>query len=181
MLRTILASTALFMAVPALAQAAPSSFHPGPVIADYGPIADVEVSAPLPADASFKVAFDLMDAGTADAPNRGLVSLARFLNMHVAAGVPEANLRLAVVVHGPAGVDLTQDAFYGAQHDGAANPNADLIAQLQAHGVRVILCGQSAAASGIARADLLPGVEMALSAMTAHALLQQDGYTLNPF
>jgi len=29
--------------------------------------------------------------------------------------------------------------------------------------------------------DLLPNVEMALSAMTAHALLQQDGYTLNPF
>ena len=29
--------------------------------------------------------------------------------------------------------------------------------------------------------DLLPGVEMSLSAMTAHALLQQDGYTLNPF
>jgi hypothetical protein len=29
--------------------------------------------------------------------------------------------------------------------------------------------------------DLLPGVEMALSAMTAHALLQQQGYTFNPF
>jgi len=28
---------------------------------------------------------------------------------------------------------------------------------------------------------LLPGVEMALSAMTAHAILQQEGYTLNPF
>ena len=29
--------------------------------------------------------------------------------------------------------------------------------------------------------DLLPGVELALSAMTMHALLQQKGYTLNPF
>jgi hypothetical protein len=28
---------------------------------------------------------------------------------------------------------------------------------------------------------ILPGVEMALSAMTAHALLLQQGYTLNPF
>jgi len=28
---------------------------------------------------------------------------------------------------------------------------------------------------------LAPGVEMTLSAMTAHALLQQDGYTMNPF
>ena len=29
--------------------------------------------------------------------------------------------------------------------------------------------------------DMLPGVEMALSAMTAHAVLQQAGYRLNPF
>jgi intracellular sulfur oxidation DsrE/DsrF family protein len=48
--------------------------------------------------------------------------------------------------------------------------------------VRIILCGQSAAGLGLDEtADLLPGVEVALSAMTAHALLQQDGYTVNPF
>ena len=29
--------------------------------------------------------------------------------------------------------------------------------------------------------DLLSGVEVALSAMTAHAQLQADGYTINPF
>jgi hypothetical protein len=33
----------------------------------------------------------------------------------------------------------------------------------------------------VATDDLLPGVEMALSAMTAHALLQNSGFTLNPF
>ena len=181
MIRPLLALAALAVATPAAAQDAPSPFHPGPLIADYGQIADVDMTSPLPADAAFKVAFDVSAEGKPDAPNRGFDSLARFLNMHVAAGVPEANLKLAVVVHGPAGVDLTNDPFYGARHDGAANPNADLIAQLQAHGVRVILCGQSAAAVGIARGDLLPGVEMALSAMTAHALLQQEGYTLNPF
>ncbi len=181
MIRFPLALAALALAVPVSAQEPHAPFHPGPLIADYGPIADVDVSDPLPTHASFKVAFDLAAAGKPDAPNRGLVSLARFLNMHVAAGVPAERIGLAVVVHGPAGVDLTKDAFYGARHEGAANPNADLIAQLQEHGVRVILCGQSAAASGIARDDLLPGVEMALSAMTAHALLQQDGYTLNPF
>lgn len=48
-------------------------------------------------------------------------------------------------------------------------------------GVRIIVCGQSAAHYEVATGELLPGVEMALSAMTAHALLQQEGYTLNPF
>ena len=43
------------------------------------------------------------------------------------------------------------------------------------------VCGQSAAYYGVATDDLLPGVEMALSAMTAHALLQQQDYSINPF
>jgi len=33
----------------------------------------------------------------------------------------------------------------------------------------------------VGKDDLLPGVERVLSAMTLHALLQQQGYTLNPF
>ena len=58
---------------------------------------------------------------------------------------------------------------------------AERIEALLAEDVRFILCGQSAAALGIQRQSLAPGVQMALSAMTAHALLQQQGYTLNPF
>ncbi len=174
-----LASLMCLTTMPAAAQDVSSPFHPGMVIPDYGAIADVDDA--LPGDTSFKVAFDLAAVGGPGEANRGLVSLARFLNMHVAAGIPEDRIALAVIVHGPAGIDLTTDEFYAARHDGAANPNADLIAKLQLHGVRVILCGQSAAGLGVTRADLLPGVEMALSAMTAHALLQQQGYTLNPF
>jgi intracellular sulfur oxidation DsrE/DsrF family protein len=47
--------------------------------------------------------------------------------------------------------------------------------------VRIIVCGQKAAYYNVTSDDLLPGVKMALPAMTAHALLQQQGYTLNPF
>jgi len=47
--------------------------------------------------------------------------------------------------------------------------------------VKVYLCGQSAAYYDVKNTDLYKGVDMALSAMTAHALLQQQGYSLNPF
>jgi intracellular sulfur oxidation DsrE/DsrF family protein len=47
--------------------------------------------------------------------------------------------------------------------------------------VRIVLCGQAAAAYEIDIKQLVEGVEIELSAMTAHALLQQDGYTINPF
>lgn len=44
-----------------------------------------------------------------------------------------------------------------------------------------MLCGQSAAYYQVQNADLVPGVQMALSAMTAHAVLAREGYSLNPF
>ena len=147
------------------------------MIADYGPIAPVEGHTPIPSDARFKVAFDTAAPG-GKGLNRTLESAARFLNMHVATGVPVDRMRLAVVVHGLAVRDVTT---VGGGGDGAANPNAPLVAALLARGTRIIVCGQSAAGLGVGKGDLLPGVELSLSAMTAHALLQQDGYTLNPF
>jgi len=101
--------------------------------------------------------------------------------MHAKAGVPEKNMKLAVVFHSKGSFDLTRDEFYGRQYDEASNANAEIIKALTDKNVRIILCGQTAAYYGIKNEDLLPGVEMALSAMTAHALLQQEGYTLNPF
>lgn len=159
-----------------LAHADQSRFGPGPVIAEYGRIAPVRGAEPIPPNTHFKVVFDVSAAGPEDGVNRQLESAARFLNLHVAAGVPEANIELAIVVHGAAARDLTVEP-----RAGAANPNAGLIAALIEHGVKIYLCGQTAAAYDIDQEDLLPGVRLSLSAMTAHALLQQQGYTLNPF
>lgn len=163
------------------AHAGPEAFHEGPAIADYGRIAEVDNEFPITEGTHFRVVFDLADQGEPGEINRGLDSLARFINMHVAAGVPEDHIDLAVVVHGSATHDMTSDQFYGSVHAGAANANADLISILAEHGVRIYVCGQSAAYNDVTNADLLPGVTMALSAMTAHAQLQQEGYTLNPF
>jgi hypothetical protein len=47
--------------------------------------------------------------------------------------------------------------------------------------VDIQLRGQSAAAHGVGREELIPVVRMALSAMTAHRLLRQRGFTIDPF
>ena len=172
--------------LPLLALAQPASaqmenFKPGPVFEKFGPTAPVQTSEPVAKDSVFKISFDVAKAADPDKINRTIESAARFINMHVAAGVPEENIHLAVVVHGGASLDLTNQEFFAAHKDGAGNASAAAIAQLQDHGVTFHLCGQSAAAHGITNADLLPGVRMALSAMTAHALLQQQGFTINPF
>ena len=165
---------------PASALAGPDDFGPRPLIEEFGQIAPVDVDMPIPVGTEFRVAFDLVDQAEAGSLNRGLISAARFLNMHVANGVPAENLHLAVVVHGGAVQDVTNNAHYFSM-TGENSANTALIDALRAHGVAVYVCGQSAAYYDVSNDDLHTGVNMALSAMTAHALLQQDGYTLNPF
>lgn len=172
-LRSAAFLAALLLAPVAYAEDSP--FSNGPVIANYGPVANVEGAAPIPAHTRFKVVFDVSEGAEPGAVNHGLESAARFLNMHARAGVRPGNIRLAIVVRGSA----TRDVAVHPRPD-EDNANAALIADLIAHNVDIYVCGQSAAHFGVAAGDLLPNVRLALSAMTAQALLQQQGYTLNP-
>ena len=180
---SILVAAAAMIAAPLAAEQPPlrPSFHSGSVITDFGPIANIEGAEALSKDAQFSVAFDVAAAANPGEFNRTFESAARFINMHVEAGVPAKNIKLAIVVHGGAAFDVTNAALYAAKNPDEINANAPLIAELQKHGVEFYLCGQSAAAQNVSKSDLLPGVKLPLSAMTAHALLQQKGYTLNPF
>lgn len=157
------------------AHAGPEDFAAGPIINGYGKFAPLEDDR-ITSQSQFKVAFDIATAAEPGQVNRGIDSAARFLNMHAAAGVPLENIKLAIVVHGPAASDLL-----ATRDDGSENPNAPLIMALIDAGVTIELCGQTAAMKDIETDSLVPGVTVSLSAMTAHALLQQGGYTINPF
>lgn len=179
-MRISFSAVILAFATPAAAQDM-SAFTTGPVFKTFGPHAPVEGIAQVPADTEFAHSFDVAKPGEEGQRNRGFESAARFINMHVAAGVPEDNIRVAVVVHGPAVLDLLSAEGWSAHGKAGDNPNAAMVREMLDHGVQFIVCGQSAAAQGVKASELMPGVEMGLSAMTAHALLQQRGYTLNPF
>ena len=171
--RAVLAMLALLFTAPLAAQAPDmSAFAPGPVFADFGPHAPVEGVEEFLGDSEFRIAFDVSTQADEGTRNHGFESAARFINMHADHRVDPANIDIAVVVHGKAVFDLTT-------RDG--NGSAVMVREMLDHGVRFIVCGQSAAAYGVTQADLIGGVELHLSAMTAHAQLQQRGYTLNPF
>ncbi len=170
----------LLLAIAAPAAAAPEDFHAGTAIPAFGKVASVASDMQLPTNAVWKHSFDVSE-GKRGELNRGLESAARFVNMMVEASVPMGRLKVAIVVHGPPVLDVTNAARYAAQYGKANNPNAKLVAALLAAGVDIWVCGQSAAAQDVVKADLQPGVKMALSAITAHAELQRQGYSLNPF
>jgi intracellular sulfur oxidation DsrE/DsrF family protein len=156
------------------------AFSNGTQIKDFGKIAQVDSDTQLDKDHKFNVVFDLGKQGDNDAVNRSIDSLARFINMHVQAGIKAENINLALVVHGKAAYDLLNNESY-EQEFLVSNPNAKLLKDLLGNRVDIYLCGQTAAYYSIRNENLYSGVKMALSAMTAHALLQQQGYTLNPF
>ena len=154
----------------------------GPVIKSFGPVYDVPAGSwNLKQDTQYKVSMDV--SATADFSgdlNRRLESAARFLNLHARNGISAENIEFVIVVHGSAGKDLLKDAAYEARFD-EANPNTPMLASLHAAGVKIYLCGQTAAHRGFAVEDLNPAVSLALSAMTAHVRLQSEGFTLIPF
>lgn len=154
----------------------------GPVIRTAGAVFEVrDPDFATPVDRDYKLAFEMSQP--AESPgelNVVLNSIARYLNMHAQAGVPAARVAAAVVVHGGAGWEVLGDEGYRARY-GVDNPNLPLIQELLGAGVQVILCGQTAASRGIPRDGLVDGVQVALSAMTAFLVLQDEGYRVNPW
>jgi len=165
------------LASPSAAQS--GKFSQGPIINGFGAVAKVDPDLPLPENLDFKVVFDVK-GGSPGEKNNNLDSVARFMNMLGANGVPASRIHPAVVVHNKALWDVTTDARY-TQQNGIANPNADLVRQLLAKGVPIYVCGQTLVQSNVSKSELIPGVKVALSAMHAHAILNRQGYSLNPF
>ncbi|MGF1607333.1 MAG: DsrE family protein [Rhodothalassiaceae bacterium] len=177
--RPLLLACALSLLGPAAGAQTPSGFTTGPVIKAFGPAVAIPAAEPLPEDFRLKVRFDITEAAEPGQINRKLETAARVFNMHARAGLDPEHIDLALVIHGPAVLEMTQDLY--AQRNGVDNANAALIAALAEQKVRIIVCGQSAAAQGVDASDLLPQAALSLSAITAHALLDDQGYSLNPF
>jgi len=174
--------TLLALSANPVGAADPDPAHKGPVIDQFGPVYDVDSpDFVTPTNMTYRAVFDVAQSPeAADQLNPRVESLARFLNMQARAGLKPGQVKLALVVHGAASKDMLSNAAYKSRL-GVDNPNAPLLAALQSKGVRVILCGQTAAYRGYSRQELAPGVEIALSAMTALVVLQSEGYELIAF
>ena len=157
--------------------------HPtkGPVTGSFGPVYQVdEPDFPTRTDVTYQAVFDVGAVPREGAVNPKIETLARFLNMHAQAGVKREDMRLALVLHGAAGRAALGNAAY-RERFGTDNPDLPLLVALHETGVRIYLCGQTAAYRGFARDEMAEPVELALSAMTVLVTLQSEGYALIAF
>jgi len=147
-----------------------------PHVENYGGIVRIPDAAEPPRR-GIKIVFDITADSKPEELNKGLESVARYLNLNAEAGFKPTDGTLALVLHGAATkVGLSDEAY--AKHTAAAkNPNSDLIHELKAHGVEIFVCGQSLARNRFASAEVAREVFVAVSAMTVNANKQQDGYS----
>lgn len=171
------------LASPAAAQAAPgANITPnGPVIRSAGMSALVESPTfTAPADHEYRVVWEI-NQGNDSTQSAQLGTLARFYNLHARHGVPLAKLHAAAVVHGTGWIALLNDEAFARRYPGKTNPSRELVQELLAAGAQLAVCGQTAAFRGVRQEELLPGVKLAPSAMTALSIFYAQGYHLQPW
>lgn len=161
----------------------PGRQESGPVIQSTGMSFKVEnPTFEVPEGHVFKAVW-IISTGGGDSTkiNQQLTTIARFYNVHVRNGYPEDRLKAAAVFHGDGWTALLTDSAFTARFGGKGNPSKQLVQELLQHGAQLVLCGQTAGSRGIRREELLPGVKVATSAMTAFNVLQAQGYQYNPW
>jgi intracellular sulfur oxidation DsrE/DsrF family protein len=127
----------------------------------------------------YKLVMSVTDDGGGDAPAPALDTAARLVNLLAQSGVPAVRRHIVVVLHGPATLAVLNETGLKARGK-TVNPSAPLIAKLTEAGVSVRVCGQALAAAKIARSEVLPQVQVDLSALTTLSTLEMRGYALLP-
>lgn len=133
---------------------------------------------PASRDLVYRIAWGVnVGPSTPDSVVPAFRSVANFLYVGDANGVPRSNMHLAIVVWGTATHSLLKNEAYRAakRSDNATIP---LLEALHDAGVQIIVCGEALINRKLSRDDLLPFVKIAPTATMALATLHAQGYAI---
>ncbi len=131
-----------------------------------------------PTDQVYKMAWHVTTAPeTAGGIAPGFRSPPNLLRQLETNGVPRSNIKMAVIVHGTATPSLLNNAAYKAR-TGADNGSIALLTALHEAGVQIIVCGHAQVSRNVPRDQLLPFVQVATTATSAHVILATQGYVI---
>ncbi|MEQ9414026.1 MAG: DsrE family protein [Cyclobacteriaceae bacterium] len=150
-----------------------------PIIKGYGgvyelPYADEKIDPTL----VYNIVVDVGKAS--DQPedlNRSLDNVARLLNLHAMAGVPNDKMHVAVVLHGGAAFTVKNNEEYRKQYS-IDNPNIELYKELIDAGVEIVVCGQTVVVRKIVENKMVSGIKVASSMLTSMTTYQLKGYAV---
>lgn len=153
-----------------------------PIVKGHGGIYEIPEATERPDPTKeYKILVDMTTGpDNPAAVSRWVDNVARMMNLHGLAGVPQDRLHVKVVIHGGAIFTLLQDEEYQKRHQ-TANPNLEVYEALKAAGAEFYVCGQSMIARNLEKSDLWSGVEIAHSALTTITTYVPQGYVLLKF
>jgi intracellular sulfur oxidation DsrE/DsrF family protein len=127
-------------------------------------------------DLDYKIIYAIAGAAAkAGDPSPGLLHIARTLNLFEWAGIPREHIHLKAAVYGDATPVVLSDGAFKMRFN-RHNPNSDLINQLVANGLEILVCGQSFLNAGFHPDELDPAVILSLSALTVIPNFELKGY-----
>lgn len=171
----------LILFCPAMTWAA--SEWENPVIKNYGSIMPRPDAAmqPQPSMRVYRVVFDIATKETTDeGVNKGLVQIARYINVMASARVRLNRMKLAAAIHGEATSITLKDEVHRWLF-GKDNPNLSLLTALAGAGVELYVSGQSLAEKEYPDDWVASPVEIALSTQVVITDLQVRGWAYVPY
>lgn len=148
-----------------------------PIIEGYGKIVHYDKAQHKPDPSKdYKIIFHIKDGKERENVNEGLWKIARLINLMGSYKVPKDNMKIVAVISGTA-TPLVLTADEHEKRENRTNPNLDLLNQLKAHNVTILVCGQALGKHKIdAEKDLTPHIELTTSALVAIPSYQMEGY-----
>ncbi|MEX2300586.1 MAG: DsrE family protein [Bryobacterales bacterium] len=156
--------------------AAPPAELEYPKIKGHGGVFRIAGEPELPQSGS-KVVVDVTSGDQDGGVNKGFARAARFVNLFALGKVE--NFQMAIVLHGAATKESLSDEAYTKLFS-KPNPNRELIRQLRAAGVEILVCGQALNHAGYDPAQTADEIKVALSAATAIINRQMQGFAYLP-
>ena len=153
-----------------------------PLVKGFGGIYEVPDATERPDPSlEYKIIVD-MSTGADDPKqiSRWVDNIARLMNLHGLAGVPQERMHVKVVVHGGAIFTILNNEEYQKRYE-VDNPNLPVFQALKDAGVDIYVCGQSMRARSLTKPQISPLVEIAHSALTTITTYVPQGYTLLKF
>ncbi len=148
-----------------------------PVIKEYGGTLALPAAAEQPRKGG-KILYDVKAANYMPALN----AVATHINSYANAGIKSpADLKLAIVFHGPATRAVLSEQAFPGYYNSAKNSALPLLRQLKQAGVEIFVCGQALGHHHYGLSEVAPEVTVAVSALTVTTNKQMDGYGYLPF
>jgi uncharacterized protein len=150
-----------------------------PVIATHGNVVQLAEAEQQPRDGT-KIVVDLTKGSEPNQLNPAIEKLAKYVNIYASGGAKPAKVEIVVVIHGEATLTVLNPDAYSATFKTDINPNLVLLNDLHEAGVTFYVCGQTLISKSAKPEDVAVFVDTAVSALTALANLQADGFAYVP-